>query len=419
MSAARNKTGGYRLLILDGHNSHCTYRFSKFAKEHNIIIICLPSHTTHVLQPCDVSVFGPLASSWKAQVNQAARNYIPITKYNLLEQYSAAQERAFKSETICPAFKQTGIWPMNRDALDPHVFDPSLNTTTQAAQPLPTTPPSPELVTITATTSTEATTSSHISNSSNGTVDGSAVVLLDSQTPPNDEGDLPRLSLKILKPLKGTASRQELRDQNKELFRLLKLVEEQIQRDHAQKRLMDRENERLRQRLHWKQKKKEDKCMTAEARHMTSDESLDEGAKAQWHANIKEFHKLAKPIFKKKHEDIDEYYCNLVVQEKTRMDEEKRWAAQEKKAQAAAEKEEAVWRREMANVAKYVEDYEVALKKQALWEKKKVAKAKVAKKKAASRKGKGRRIEPSSEESGEFEDDNATGEESAAEMIGK
>ena len=74
----------------------------------------------------------------------------------------------------------------------------------------------------------------------------------------------------------------------------------------------------------------------------------------------------------------------------------------------------------MANVAKYVEDYEVALKKQALQEekKKKVAKAKAAKMKPA--KGKGRRIEPSFEESGEFEDNNATGEEeSGAEMTGK
>lgn len=44
---------------------------------------------------------------------------------------------------------------------------------------------------------------------------------------------------------------------------------------------------------------------------MTSDESLDEGVKAQWCANIKEFHELAKPTFKKKHEDIDKYYRNL------------------------------------------------------------------------------------------------------------
>ncbi|KAF8811871.1 hypothetical protein BYT27DRAFT_7026542, partial [Phlegmacium glaucopus] len=71
--------------------------------------------------------------------------------------------------------------------------------------------------------------------------------------------------LKVPKPLKGTASRQELCEQNKELFQLLKLAEEQIQRDHAQKRLMDQENKQLRQRLHWKQKKKEDKCTTAEA----------------------------------------------------------------------------------------------------------------------------------------------------------
>ena len=73
----------------------------------------------------------------------------------------------------------------------------------------------------------------------------------------------------------------------------------------------------------------------------------------------------------------------------------------------------------MANMAKYIEDYEVALKKQALREKKKAAKAKVAKTKAATQKGKGRCIEPSSEESGEFEDDNATIEESAAETTGK
>ena len=63
--------------------------------------------------------------------------------------------------------------------------------------------------------------------------------------------------------------------------------------------------------------------MTAEACHMTSDESLDKGVKAQWCTNIKEFHEMAKPIFKKKCEDIDEYYHNLVVQEKTKMDEEK------------------------------------------------------------------------------------------------
>jgi hypothetical protein len=62
----------YHLLILNGHNSHCTYPFIKIYAEHCIIIICLPSHTTHTLQPCNIGVFSPLARAWKSQVTQAS-----------------------------------------------------------------------------------------------------------------------------------------------------------------------------------------------------------------------------------------------------------------------------------------------------------------------------------------------------------
>jgi len=80
----------YHLLILDGHNSHCTYSFVKFATEHWIIIICLLLHTTHALQPCDVGIFGPLACAWKSQVTQASQNNILIMKANLLLYYHEA-----------------------------------------------------------------------------------------------------------------------------------------------------------------------------------------------------------------------------------------------------------------------------------------------------------------------------------------
>ncbi|KAF5350750.1 hypothetical protein D9758_010378 [Tetrapyrgos nigripes] len=39
-----------------------------FAEEHQIIIICLPPHTTHALQLCDIGVFGPLAVKWKSLI---------------------------------------------------------------------------------------------------------------------------------------------------------------------------------------------------------------------------------------------------------------------------------------------------------------------------------------------------------------
>src|ERR1700733_9248509 len=134
-------TNGWRLLILDGHNSYCTYSFVLFCESKRIIVICLPSHTTHVLQPCDVGVFGPLASSWKAEVNQAGQEYLIISKYNLLEFYHRARERAMTKSTIISAFAATGIWPFDRDILDPIIFEPSKNTTPQPSQPIPTTLP--------------------------------------------------------------------------------------------------------------------------------------------------------------------------------------------------------------------------------------------------------------------------------------
>ena len=51
----------YRLLILDGHNSHLNMRFIDWCGLHRIILAFFPSHSTHRLQPLDVSLFGPLA----------------------------------------------------------------------------------------------------------------------------------------------------------------------------------------------------------------------------------------------------------------------------------------------------------------------------------------------------------------------
>ena len=134
--------GGYRLLILDSHNSHCTYQFCNFAEKHKIIVICLPSHMTHVLQPCDVGVFGPLSKLWKAQVNKASRANITINKTNLLFYYSQARSEAFKPSMIQSSFSKTGIFPFNPDAIDQAVFELSKNTTTKSSQPLPTQLPS-------------------------------------------------------------------------------------------------------------------------------------------------------------------------------------------------------------------------------------------------------------------------------------
>lgn len=53
------------VLLLDGHSSHYQPELIQFAKEHDIILFCLPPHTSHESQPLDVSVFGPLKRNWQ------------------------------------------------------------------------------------------------------------------------------------------------------------------------------------------------------------------------------------------------------------------------------------------------------------------------------------------------------------------
>ena len=53
-----------QLLILDGHSSHETLAILELALQENIHILSLPPHTTHVLQPLDRTVFGPLNTAY-------------------------------------------------------------------------------------------------------------------------------------------------------------------------------------------------------------------------------------------------------------------------------------------------------------------------------------------------------------------
>ena len=48
----------YRLLLLDDHESHCSIEFIEFSDTYKIILLVLPPHTTHLLQPLDVGILG-------------------------------------------------------------------------------------------------------------------------------------------------------------------------------------------------------------------------------------------------------------------------------------------------------------------------------------------------------------------------
>jgi len=351
------KPDAYQLLILDGHNSHCTYKFIKFAREHRIIVLCLPSHMTHKLQPCDVGVFGPLAAAWKKQVSDASRKYTPLTKLNMLVHYHAAREAAFKSSTILSAFEKTGIHPFNRNIIPTAAFAPALNTTTKSAQPIPATIPSivtqlskatptpsssvagsapngPSDSILSATTTGSITTATPDELSEPTVPSGSGRTL--STGNPNDNLEVPRFTITIPKPLTPLASRVALCAQNSQLRQLIANAAAQMERDYAQMRLMDQENERLCQIAFTKQQAKAAKKeTTTHARILTNEENTALLERAKLMLIWKSVFSEAKGTFKLCSEAINQYHARQAAEVKEKAKEEKR------KLKVAKEVEEA------------------------------------------------------------------------------
>ena len=69
----------WRLLIIDGHGSHVNMRFLEWALQQRILIAILPPHSTHRLQPLDVSLFSPLAVYYGQELNRYMYNYQGIS----------------------------------------------------------------------------------------------------------------------------------------------------------------------------------------------------------------------------------------------------------------------------------------------------------------------------------------------------
>ncbi|KAF2718032.1 DDE-domain-containing protein, partial [Polychaeton citri CBS 116435] len=104
-----------RLLVLDGHSSHITGRFIVFYKEHSIELLILPPHTSHVLQPLDISCFSPLKGAIARAVDQLQTYKTqPILKQQWIKIYSQARQKALNLENITSGFRSAGLWPVSQ-----------------------------------------------------------------------------------------------------------------------------------------------------------------------------------------------------------------------------------------------------------------------------------------------------------------
>ena len=110
--------GTRRLLILDGHESHHSLEFQEFCKENNIYTLCMPPHSSHLLQPLNVGCFSPLKRAYSREVESLIRHHINhITKLEFLPAFKVAFDRSFTPANICSAFRGAGIVPLQPDTV--------------------------------------------------------------------------------------------------------------------------------------------------------------------------------------------------------------------------------------------------------------------------------------------------------------
>jgi hypothetical protein len=116
---------GKVLIVLDGHSSHVSdIDILDFANENDIVLLCLPSHSTHYLQPLDRSFFKSLkhyfleaCQTWITSNEQ--RKIIRLQSGQLL---SKAWGRSATTGNGVSGFKATSIHPFDSSAVPEHAF---------------------------------------------------------------------------------------------------------------------------------------------------------------------------------------------------------------------------------------------------------------------------------------------------------
>jgi hypothetical protein len=104
--------GKYRLLVLDGHGSHLTPKFDEICSQNHVILICMPPHLSHLLQPLDVGCFAVLKRAYgKCVEDIMRRGQNHIDKLDFLDAFPTARIEAFKAKTIKNSFSATGLVP--------------------------------------------------------------------------------------------------------------------------------------------------------------------------------------------------------------------------------------------------------------------------------------------------------------------
>jgi len=92
------------LLVMDCYSCDVQLPVLMMLKKNNIYVVGLPAHTSHVLQPLDVSVYSPFKSFLQCEIHARARTSRVLDAFDVAEIISVAYSEAFTVGNIRSGF---------------------------------------------------------------------------------------------------------------------------------------------------------------------------------------------------------------------------------------------------------------------------------------------------------------------------
>lgn len=112
------------LLVMDNHSTHCTLAAYNFCKNNGIELLTIPPHSSHRIQPLDVTFYSSLKSAFNGECCKYLKNHPheKITPFQISEIFNNAYMRTATPEKAIKGFEKTGICPYNPDVFTDEDF---------------------------------------------------------------------------------------------------------------------------------------------------------------------------------------------------------------------------------------------------------------------------------------------------------
>lgn len=106
------------MIFVDGHVSHRSLQLSEFCAENGIVLVSFIANATHICQPMDVVVYGPLKRKWSENLQRFRSNNTDLermTKQTFCDLLAKCTDEVCTSDLMKAAFRKTGLYPFDAD----------------------------------------------------------------------------------------------------------------------------------------------------------------------------------------------------------------------------------------------------------------------------------------------------------------